>query len=86
MPVNRRRFLIAAGALAATPAVVSCSRTPEQRPPGVPVSRFGAESTALEVTAGVDPNSLIQQYQLFYLVNHHQLVKYLYQTFEKLTS
>lgn len=54
MPVNRRRFLIAAGALAATPAVVSCSRTPEQRPPGVPVSRFGAESTALEVTAGVD--------------------------------
>lgn len=54
MPVNRRRFLIAAGALAATPSVVSCSRTPEQRPPGVPVSRFGADSTALEVTTGID--------------------------------
>jgi NAD(P)-dependent dehydrogenase (short-subunit alcohol dehydrogenase family) len=54
MPVNRRRFSIAAGALAATPAgrvVLAYSRTASARRAGV---AFGADSTALEVTAGID--------------------------------
>jgi NAD(P)-dependent dehydrogenase (short-subunit alcohol dehydrogenase family) len=54
--VDRRGFLVAASAAAAVPLVSSCSRNeaPPQRPPGVPVSAFGAESTAEEVTAGID--------------------------------
>lgn len=54
MSLDRRRFMLAAGALAATPALVSCSRTGDPRPPGVPLSPFDADSTAEEVTAGLD--------------------------------
>ncbi len=54
--VDRRGFLAAASAAATVPLVASCSRNdaPVQRPPGVPVSAFGADSTAEEVTAGID--------------------------------
>lgn len=54
--VDRRGFLLAASAVATTPLVASCSRNeaPVQRPPGVPLSPFGAKSTAEEVTAGID--------------------------------
>jgi NAD(P)-dependent dehydrogenase (short-subunit alcohol dehydrogenase family) len=56
-PIDRRKFLLAAPAVAVAPFVASCSRgsdEPVQRPAGVPLSPFGAESTAEEVTAGVD--------------------------------
>lgn len=56
-PVDRRRFLLAAPAVAVAPLVASCARgqdEPVQRPPGVPLSRFGPESTAEEVTADID--------------------------------
>jgi NAD(P)-dependent dehydrogenase (short-subunit alcohol dehydrogenase family) len=54
--IDRRGFLLGASAAAAAPLVASCSRneTPVQRPPGVPLSAFGADSTAEEVTAGID--------------------------------
>lgn len=54
--VDRRGFLAAASAAAVVPLVASCSRNdaPVQRPPGVPLSSFGADSTAEEVTAGID--------------------------------
>lgn len=55
--MNRRNALVAAGvlAVAGTGALVATrgSRGP-RRPPGVPVGLFGAESTAEEVTAGLD--------------------------------
>ncbi len=56
-PVDRRRFLLAAPAVAVAPFVASCARGEDelvQRPPGVPLSRFGPESTAEEVTADID--------------------------------
>lgn len=55
--MDRRHFLIGAGTAATVPWVASCSRSADsevRRPPGVPVGPFGAESTALEVTAGLD--------------------------------
>jgi NAD(P)-dependent dehydrogenase (short-subunit alcohol dehydrogenase family) len=54
--VDRRGFLAAASAAAAVPLLASCSRNdaPVQRPPGVPLSSFGADSTAEEVTSGID--------------------------------
>ena len=54
--VDRRRFIVAASAVAEAPLVASCGskETPVQRPPGVPVSDFGAKSTAEEVTSGID--------------------------------
>ena len=54
---DRRRFLATAGAAAAAPLLVSCSRgsdAPVLRPAGVPLGPFGAKSTAEEVTAGID--------------------------------
>ncbi|MFN5011778.1 MAG: SDR family NAD(P)-dependent oxidoreductase [Gammaproteobacteria bacterium] len=58
--MKRRTFLIGGGALllAGTGAVVYTRRRisggPPQRPPGAPIGPFGAESTAEEVTAGLD--------------------------------
>lgn len=55
--LNRRRLLQAAPAVAAAPLVAgisACGREPPVRPEGVPVGPFGAESTAEEVTAGID--------------------------------
>ena len=58
--MKRRTFLIGSGAvlLAGAGAVVYTRRKisggPRQRPPGVPVGPFGADSTAEEVTAGLD--------------------------------
>ena len=56
MDVQRRKFIVGAGATAALPLVSSCSRGGDdlQRPAGVPVGPFGADSTAEEVTAGLD--------------------------------
>jgi len=54
MSFDRRQFLIAAGSVAAAPALLSCSRSGEPRPPGVPLSAFGSDSTAEAVTAGLD--------------------------------
>lgn len=54
--MNRRRLLKAAPTLALAPyaaAVTGCSEGPT-RPVDVPVSPFGADSTAEEVTAGLD--------------------------------
>jgi NAD(P)-dependent dehydrogenase (short-subunit alcohol dehydrogenase family) len=52
--LTRRQVLAATPALAAAPLVASCGSPPPQRPPGVPLSSFGAKSTAEEVTAGID--------------------------------
>ncbi|MGA0019081.1 MAG: SDR family NAD(P)-dependent oxidoreductase [Steroidobacteraceae bacterium] len=56
--LDRRQFLLrsGAGAVMAAP-LLSCSRSepePVVRPAGVPIGPFGAESTAEEVTAGID--------------------------------
>lgn len=54
MSLDRRRFLKLGGALLAAPAVAACGG-PEKRPvEGVPRSRFDDNSTAEEVTAGLD--------------------------------
>ena len=58
--MKRRTFLIGGGAvlLAGAGAVVYTRRKisggPRQRPPGVPLGPFGADSSAEEVTAGLD--------------------------------
>jgi NAD(P)-dependent dehydrogenase (short-subunit alcohol dehydrogenase family) len=59
MNADRRRFVATAGAAAvAAPALAACSRRepkpPVQRPPGVPLGPFGRESTAMQVTEGLD--------------------------------
>ena len=54
-PLDRRQFLQVAAAGAAGAALSGCGRDePPQRPDGVPVGPFGFESTAEEVTAGLD--------------------------------
>ncbi len=55
--IDRRRFLVAgAASAAAVPLLASCglNEAPVQRPPGVPVGNFDKDSTAEEVTAGLD--------------------------------
>ena len=55
--INRRQLLKLTPAVLAAPAVTSleaCGSADVARPPGVPVGPFGAESTAEEVTAGID--------------------------------
>ena len=53
--LSRRRLLSAGVALPAAALVSSCGGSdPIERPAGVPVSPFGADSTAEEVTAGLD--------------------------------
>jgi NAD(P)-dependent dehydrogenase (short-subunit alcohol dehydrogenase family) len=52
--ITRRDVLVGATAVAAATALEACGGKPEDRPPGVPVGRFGAKSTAEEVTAGID--------------------------------
>jgi NAD(P)-dependent dehydrogenase (short-subunit alcohol dehydrogenase family) len=52
--VNRREVLIAAAALPAATLVPGCSSSDVQRPPGVFVGPFNAQSTAEEVTAGLN--------------------------------
>ncbi len=52
---DRRRFLQASAAAAAVGTLAACGRGREiARPDGVPVSEFGFESTAADVTAGLD--------------------------------
>ena len=53
--VSRRRFILGASTVAAISVVPSCGGDePIERPAGVPVGPFGADSTAEEVTAGID--------------------------------
>ncbi len=55
--LDRRTFLVTAGAAAASvPLLTACGRKAEavQRPAGVPVSPFGKNSTAMEVTEGIE--------------------------------
>jgi NAD(P)-dependent dehydrogenase (short-subunit alcohol dehydrogenase family) len=55
--LNRRQLIAGTTALTAATVATGCSRgdeTPIQRPAGVPLSDFGAKSTAEEVTAGID--------------------------------
>jgi len=55
--INRRQLLTGATGAAAAAALPACSNPDEQsgeRPPGVPISPFGADSTTLEVTEGID--------------------------------
>jgi len=56
MDINRREFVVGAGAAAALPLLSSCSRGggDVRRPVGVPVSSFTDESTAEDVTVGFD--------------------------------
>ncbi len=49
---TRRQFLLAAAGTAAVTA--GCGPSEVQRPPEVPIGPFGADSTAEEVTAGID--------------------------------
>jgi len=54
-PINRRQLLGRAALLPATLAMPACGGDePVARPPGVPVGPFGADSTAEQVTAGLD--------------------------------
>ena len=52
--MNRRELIAGAATVAAASTLPACSGDPEERPPGVPVGPFGANSTAEEVTAGID--------------------------------
>jgi len=53
--INRRKFIQGASTAAAVAAIPGCSEEePKERPPGVPVGSFGADSTAEEVTEGID--------------------------------
>jgi len=54
--LNRRRFIAAGTAAAAASTLPACSRedASAERPEGVPVGPFGEDSTAEEVTAGLD--------------------------------
>jgi NAD(P)-dependent dehydrogenase (short-subunit alcohol dehydrogenase family) len=52
--VNRRDLLLGGTALAATGVLPGCGRSGLPRPKGVPLSPFDADSTAEEVTAGLD--------------------------------
>lgn len=56
MDIERRQLIAGAGAVAALPLLSSCSRGGDdvRRPAGVPIGPFGDESTAEEVTAGLD--------------------------------
>jgi len=52
--MKRRDLLLGSAALAATGSLPGCSKSEPPRPEGVPLSSFDAESTAEEVTAGLD--------------------------------
>lgn len=54
--MNRRQFILGASATTAVPLLSSCVSmgTVLQAPPNIPLSEFGADSTAEEVTAGLD--------------------------------
>ena len=54
MNVNRRKFLQATAAVAAVPVVNACSGREKSADPDVPRSRFDEDSTAEQVTAGLD--------------------------------
>jgi NAD(P)-dependent dehydrogenase (short-subunit alcohol dehydrogenase family) len=51
---DRRAFLVGAGAALAAPTLASCSAAQRVPASGVPVSRFDKDSTAEEVTEGLD--------------------------------
>lgn len=56
-PINRRQLLTGASSLVAVSTLPACGNPDAQtseRPPNVPVGPFGAEATAMEVTAGLD--------------------------------
>ena len=52
--MNRRQFIQSAGLTAAATTVAACGREPPERPAGAPVGPFGRESTAEDVTRGMD--------------------------------
>jgi NAD(P)-dependent dehydrogenase (short-subunit alcohol dehydrogenase family) len=55
--ISRRQFIAGASTVAATSALPACGNPDAQtgeRPEGVPVGPFGATSTAIEVTEGLD--------------------------------
>lgn len=55
--INRRQFIAATTSAAAASALSACGNPDQQtvvRPEGVPISPFDAESTALDVTEGLD--------------------------------
>jgi NAD(P)-dependent dehydrogenase (short-subunit alcohol dehydrogenase family) len=52
--MNRRELLLGGTALAATGSLAGCQRAELVRPDGVPLGPFDANSTAEEVTAGLD--------------------------------
>ena len=52
--IDRRQFIGAAGAALLVSGLPACGGVNRVPTPGVPVSRFGADSTAEEVTAGLD--------------------------------
>lgn len=54
MTIDRRRFLVGAGAALTLPTLQACSGVDKLPVAEVPRSPFGAESTAEEVTAGID--------------------------------
>ena len=55
--INRRQFIAGTTTVAAASTLSACGNPDQQtvvRPEGVPVSPFGAKSTAMEVTEGLD--------------------------------
>lgn len=54
MGMDRRRFIGLSAAMAAAPLLTSCSGYEKVPAPGVPRSEFGEDSTAEQVTEGID--------------------------------
>ncbi|MDH3586223.1 MAG: SDR family NAD(P)-dependent oxidoreductase [Gammaproteobacteria bacterium] len=54
MSMDRRRFISLSAAIAAAPLAASCSGYDKVAAPGVPRSDFDEDSTALQVTEGID--------------------------------
>jgi len=81
MSINRRQFILSSAAIAGTPALSSCSS--DKPTPSIdsnyPVGPFGADSTAEEVSEGMD---LSGQHPMF----NEAMAQKLWATAESMTA